>query len=106
MGNGITVSNSTEAVAKEHSLSWWQIRASITVSIKVLSSFSSCPGLSLFWPVILCNIGSKYHRSHCFADESYNGCPSGPVSALSNLALGTTGKILLGNQQSAMMSLL
>ena len=76
----------------------------MTALMNALSSFSSCPESSLCWFPTLCNIGGKYRLSHSFVDESYSGFPSGPVNALSNSALGTTGKILSGNQQSAIIS--
>lgn len=67
--------------------------------MNVLNPFSSCSGGSLGRPcdpAALCSIGGRYRGSHCFVDESYNGCLSGPFSSKS--ALGTTGRILSGNQ--------
>ena len=97
------VSGST-AVAELCLSSQWRTSASMTALMNALSSFSSCPGLSLGWFSALCNIGGKYCVFHCPIDKSYSGCPSDPVSALSNSALGTTGKILSGNQESVIIS--
>ena len=69
------------------------------VAMNVQSSFSSCPGKSLCWSwgVTFCSTGGKYWKSQYFVDESYSSCLSGPISILSNLASGTTGKMSLGN---------